>query len=68
MYLWCKMCEHAHHIDLWTMRFNPGLCPSPGCHAQQYRYALSWKVVAAANDYPEIPDPDETYPYELTLF
>lgn len=68
MYLWCQRCEHAHPVTRWSPLPHEkyGVCPSCGC--SEYRNAVPWEQIQAANDYPPIPDPLQRYPLVMDLF
>lgn len=61
MYLWCKQCEHVHTLEEWTRgKLKYGACPK--CAAWQYRHAVNWLQIAAANGYAQKPVNKGYYP------
>lgn len=60
MYLWCSQCNHATPEASWTRTNHKyGVCPKCGCSS--YRNAIEWEMIAAANNYPYVPDEKEIY-------
>jgi NMD protein affecting ribosome stability and mRNA decay len=67
MYLWCSRCLHATAKISWTVTgAKHGVCPI--CGSSQYRNAVEWSVIAAANGYRDQPVTDKTYPLQPVLF
>lgn len=67
MYLWCSRCWYAHLRERWmTPHHKYGSCPS--CGVSEYRNAVAWEKIAAANGYPHEPDKHVKYEPEPTLF
>lgn len=66
-YLWCNQCHRVTERTKWRFDlFKHGTCPRCGCSGN--RNAELWDPIAAANDYPVIPNKDIAYPPHPMLF